>query len=163
MTATSTAPAAAVMAGRGLAESGYEERAAAYAAEIASLAPPRLLDGLLHPGTTVAEMPSGTGHFLRAYAAAGARTVLAPGARSRGQHLLRRLDQTVALLGHGSGAVLPVPVEQHLLVGAGADRHAQPGDVGGSSVAGDTSGGRAASAEADGGLAVGGDSGASSG
>ncbi|MEV6980887.1 methyltransferase domain-containing protein [Sphaerisporangium sp. NPDC051017] len=94
MTATSTAPA--VRAGRRPAESGYEERAATYAAEIASLAPPRLLDGLLHPGTTVAEMPSGTGHFLRTYAAAGAHTVLvdsnpamlaAARPAVRGQHL----------------------------------------------------------------------------
>ncbi|MFI7131321.1 class I SAM-dependent methyltransferase [Nonomuraea sp. NPDC050153] len=95
MTATSTAPT--VTAGQALAERGYEERAATYAAEIASLAPPRLLDGLLHTGTTVAEMPSGTGHFLRAYAAAGARcTVLVDSNRAmlatarpavRGQHL----------------------------------------------------------------------------
>ncbi|MEU7742071.1 class I SAM-dependent methyltransferase [Nonomuraea sp. NPDC049158] len=92
MTATSTAVTADVAS----AGSGYGERAATYAAEIASLAPPRLLDGLLHTGTTVAEMPSGTGHFLRAYAAAGARTVLIDSNRAmlaaarpavRGQHL----------------------------------------------------------------------------
>lgn len=54
----------------------YERRAVTYAAEIASVVPPRLLQGLLHTGMTVAEMPSGTGHYLRAYAAANVRAIL---------------------------------------------------------------------------------------
>ncbi|WP_433358689.1 class I SAM-dependent methyltransferase [Streptosporangium sp. CA-115845] len=55
---------------------GYEQRAASYAAEIAEVVAPRLLNGLLHTGMTVAEAPSGTGHFLSRYAAAQAEVVL---------------------------------------------------------------------------------------
>jgi hypothetical protein len=40
------------------------------------LTAPYLLDGLLRPGMVVAEVPSGTGHYLHAYAAAGCRCVL---------------------------------------------------------------------------------------
>ncbi|MFF4991500.1 methyltransferase domain-containing protein [Streptosporangium saharense] len=55
---------------------GYEQRAASYAAEISAVVPPRLLNGLLRSGMTVAEAPSGTGHFLRGYASADAEVVL---------------------------------------------------------------------------------------
>lgn len=55
---------------------GYDQRVVNYPAEIADVAAPRLLAGLLRGGMTVAEIPSGTGHFLRAYAVAGARVVL---------------------------------------------------------------------------------------
>ncbi|WP_329431071.1 class I SAM-dependent methyltransferase (plasmid) [Streptosporangium sp. NBC_01495] len=55
---------------------GYEQRAVSYAAEIAQLAAPRLLNGLLCPGMTVAEVPSGTGHFLSRYGAARVEVVL---------------------------------------------------------------------------------------
>jgi len=56
--------------------SGYAARAGWYAAEIAGAAVPALLGGLLRAGMRVAEMPSGTGHFLPAYAAAGASVTL---------------------------------------------------------------------------------------
>jgi SAM-dependent methyltransferase len=55
---------------------GYGRRAAYYAAEISGVPGPALLRGLLRPGLSVAEMPSGTGHFLPAYSAAGARITL---------------------------------------------------------------------------------------
>lgn len=58
-------------------QAGYAERAAYYAAEISQVAEPALLAGLLRPGLAVAEMPSGTGHFLPAYSAAGASITLA--------------------------------------------------------------------------------------
>lgn len=57
-------------------QAGYEQRAAYYAAEISRVPEPTLLAGLLRPGLAVAEMPSGTGHFLPAYSAAGARITL---------------------------------------------------------------------------------------
>jgi SAM-dependent methyltransferase len=47
---------------------GYAQRAAFYAAEIAAVPTPVLLPELLRPGMRVAELPSGTGHFLTAYA-----------------------------------------------------------------------------------------------
>lgn len=56
---------------------GYAERARYYAAEVARVPEPALLAGLLRPGLAVAEMPSGTGHFLPAYACAGAGITLA--------------------------------------------------------------------------------------
>ena len=56
---------------------GYAGRAAYYAAEISQVPQPSLLAGLLRPGLAVAEMPSGTGHFLPAYSAAGAGITLA--------------------------------------------------------------------------------------
>jgi SAM-dependent methyltransferase len=56
--------------------SGYAARAACYTAEIAGVVPPERLGSLLRPGLRVAEMPSGPGHFLPAYAAAGAEVVL---------------------------------------------------------------------------------------
>lgn len=56
---------------------GYAERARYYAAEISHVPEPSLLKGLLTPALAVAEMPSGTGHFLPAYAASGARITLA--------------------------------------------------------------------------------------
>lgn len=55
---------------------GYAERARYYAAETRAVPQPRLLAGLLRPGLRVAEMPSGTGHFLPAYSAAGTATTL---------------------------------------------------------------------------------------
>ncbi|HEX3963914.1 MAG TPA: class I SAM-dependent methyltransferase [Trebonia sp.] len=57
-------------------QAGYEERAGYYAAEISHVPVPALLAGLLRPGLAVAEMPSGTGHFLPAYSAAGAGITL---------------------------------------------------------------------------------------
>lgn len=57
-------------------QAGYGQRAAYYAAEISRVPEPVLLAGLLRPGMAVAEMPSGTGHFLPAYSAAGARITL---------------------------------------------------------------------------------------
>jgi SAM-dependent methyltransferase len=57
-------------------QAGYEQRASSYAAEISRVPEPALLAGLLRPGLAVAEMPSGTGHFLRAYSAAGAGITL---------------------------------------------------------------------------------------
>jgi SAM-dependent methyltransferase len=58
-------------------QAGYAARAAYYAAEISRVAEPALLARLLRPGLTVAEMPSGTGHFLPAYSAARASVTLA--------------------------------------------------------------------------------------
>ncbi len=55
---------------------GYAGRASWYAAEISQVPEPALLAGLLHPGLAVAEMPSGTGHFLPAYSSAGASITL---------------------------------------------------------------------------------------
>jgi SAM-dependent methyltransferase len=55
---------------------GYAERARHYAAEIARVPAPRLLPGLLRSGLRVAEVPSGTGHFLDLYAAASAEVTL---------------------------------------------------------------------------------------
>jgi SAM-dependent methyltransferase len=55
---------------------GYAERARYYAAEIGQAPEPALLAGLLRPGLVVAEMPSGTGHFLATYSAAGAGVTL---------------------------------------------------------------------------------------
>jgi cyclopropane fatty-acyl-phospholipid synthase-like methyltransferase len=55
---------------------GYAVRARHYAAEISEVPRPESLADLLRPGLRVAEMPSGTGHFLPAYAAAGAEVVL---------------------------------------------------------------------------------------
>ncbi|GAA0979425.1 hypothetical protein GCM10009555_044090 [Acrocarpospora macrocephala] len=54
----------------------YRARARHYAAEISHILQPAALAGLLRPGLKVAEMPSGTGHFLPAYTAAGADVVL---------------------------------------------------------------------------------------
>lgn len=56
--------------------SAYAARARHYAAEIRAAPQPDVLAGLLRPGLRVAEMPSGTGHFLSAYQAAGANVVL---------------------------------------------------------------------------------------
>lgn len=56
---------------------GYARRAPYYAAEISRVPEPSLLKGLLKPGLAVAEMPSGTGHFLPAYAAFAADVTLA--------------------------------------------------------------------------------------
>lgn len=55
---------------------GYAARARHYANEISQCAPPATLAGLLQPGLRVAEMPSGTGHFLPAYTAAAATIIL---------------------------------------------------------------------------------------
>ena len=51
-------------------QAGYARRASWYAAEISQVPEPALLSGLLRPGLAVAEMPSGTGHFLPAYSSA---------------------------------------------------------------------------------------------
>jgi SAM-dependent methyltransferase len=51
---------------------GYARRASWYAAEISQVPESALLAGLLRPGLAVAEMPSGTGHFLPAYSSVGA-------------------------------------------------------------------------------------------
>lgn len=56
---------------------GYAGRARYYAAETGAVPEPSLLRELLTAGLAVAEMPSGTGHFLPAYAAAGAEVTLA--------------------------------------------------------------------------------------
>ncbi|MFG1872075.1 class I SAM-dependent methyltransferase [Micromonospora arborensis] len=59
------------------ASTGYATRAGTYAAEVAAgLAAPQLLGDLLRPGMVVAEVPSGAGHYVGAYAEAGCRTVL---------------------------------------------------------------------------------------
>lgn len=58
-------------------QAGYAERAVYYAAEISRVAEPSLLAQLLRPGLAVAEMPSGTGHFLPTYSAADASITLA--------------------------------------------------------------------------------------
>jgi cyclopropane fatty-acyl-phospholipid synthase-like methyltransferase len=55
---------------------GYAARARHYAAEIREVPQPESLADLLRPGLRVAEMPSGTGHFLPAYIAADADVVL---------------------------------------------------------------------------------------
>jgi SAM-dependent methyltransferase len=55
---------------------GYTGRARHYAAEIAGIPEPRLLAGLLRTRLRAAELPSATGHFLHAYAAAGAEVTL---------------------------------------------------------------------------------------
>lgn len=55
---------------------GYAGRAPWYAAEISQVPEPALLAGLLRPGLAVAEMPSGTGHFLPAYSCARVRITL---------------------------------------------------------------------------------------
>lgn len=55
---------------------GYAGRARHYTAEISAVPQPESLAGLLQPGLQVAEMPSGTGHFLPAYTAASADVVL---------------------------------------------------------------------------------------
>jgi ubiquinone/menaquinone biosynthesis C-methylase UbiE len=55
---------------------GYAARARHYAAEISDVPQPESLAELLRPGLRVAEMPSGTGHFLAAYTAADAEVVL---------------------------------------------------------------------------------------
>lgn len=49
---------------------GYAARAAQYADEIRDVPQPAMLAALLRPGMRIAEMPSGTGHFLPAYTAA---------------------------------------------------------------------------------------------
>lgn len=56
---------------------GYAERASWYAAEISAAPVPALLAALLRPGMAVAEMPSGTGHFLPAYSSGRASITLA--------------------------------------------------------------------------------------
>jgi ubiquinone/menaquinone biosynthesis C-methylase UbiE len=56
--------------------SGYAVRARHYAAEITKVPQPVALASLLRPGLRVAEIPSGTGHFVPAYTAAGAEVVL---------------------------------------------------------------------------------------
>lgn len=58
------------------AQAGYARRASWYAAEISQVPEPALLAGLLRPGLAVAEMPSGTGHFLPAYSSVGASITL---------------------------------------------------------------------------------------
>ena len=57
-------------------QAGYSQRAGHYATEISGVPEPTLLAGLLRSGVAVVEMPSGTGHFLPAYSAAGARITL---------------------------------------------------------------------------------------
>jgi SAM-dependent methyltransferase len=57
-------------------QAGYAGRASWYAAEISQVPEPALLAGLLRPGLAVAEMPSGTGHFLPAYFSVGASITL---------------------------------------------------------------------------------------
>lgn len=57
-------------------QAGYEQRAGYYGAEISRVPEPGLLAGLLRPGLAIAELPSGTGHFLPAYSAAGAGITL---------------------------------------------------------------------------------------
>jgi SAM-dependent methyltransferase len=57
-------------------QAGYAGRASWYAAEISQVPEPALLARLLRPGLAVAEMPSGTGHFLPAYSAARASITL---------------------------------------------------------------------------------------
>lgn len=47
---------------------GYARRAASYAGEIATVPVPEALAGLLATASRVVEVPSGTGHFLAAYA-----------------------------------------------------------------------------------------------
>jgi S-adenosylmethionine decarboxylase len=54
----------------------YAERSRHYAAEIARTPEPLLLDEVLRPGLRVAEVPSGTSHFLPAYAAASTEVTL---------------------------------------------------------------------------------------
>jgi len=58
-------------------QAGYARRASWYAAEISVVPVPALLAGVLRPGLAVAEMPSGTGHFLPAYSCARASITLA--------------------------------------------------------------------------------------
>jgi SAM-dependent methyltransferase len=58
-------------------QAGYARRASWYAAEISGVPVPTLLAGVLRPGLAVAEMPSGTGHFLPAYSSAHASITLA--------------------------------------------------------------------------------------
>jgi SAM-dependent methyltransferase len=60
---------------------GYEERARYYPAETSHVPQPIQLAGLLRPGLAVAEMPSGTGHFLPAYSAASADVTLVDACR----------------------------------------------------------------------------------
>jgi Methyltransferase domain len=55
---------------------GYAARARHYAAEIRHVPQPGALAGLLRPGLRIAEIPSGTGHFMPAYTAARAEVVL---------------------------------------------------------------------------------------
>lgn len=50
----------------------YADRAAHYGVEIGHASPPTLLDRYLRPGMSVAEAPSGSGHYLRDYARYGA-------------------------------------------------------------------------------------------
>jgi Methyltransferase domain len=61
--------------------SAYAARARHCAAEISAAPQPDALAGLLRPGLRVAEMPSGTGHFLPAYQAAGADVILIDASR----------------------------------------------------------------------------------
>ena len=58
------------------ATTGYAARAERYADEIADVPMPDALHALLGPGVRVAELPSGSGHFLATYAASGASTTL---------------------------------------------------------------------------------------
>jgi hypothetical protein len=79
-------------------KTGYGRRAAYSAAEISRVPVPALLTGLLRPGMTVAEMPSGTGHFLPAYSAAGTRITLVdacPQTLAAAQALAARSGTTV--------------------------------------------------------------------
>jgi SAM-dependent methyltransferase len=58
-------------------QAGYARRASWYAAEVSGVPVPALLAGVLRPRMAVAEMPSGTGHFLPAYSYARASITLA--------------------------------------------------------------------------------------
>ena len=71
---------------------GYAERAHHYAAEIARVPQPRLLADLLRPGHRVAELPSATGHFLRAYSAASAEVTLIDACTEILEAALRQAD-----------------------------------------------------------------------
>jgi SAM-dependent methyltransferase len=76
--------------------SAYAARAPHYAAEIRAAPQPDALAGLLRPGLRVAEMPSGTGHFLPAYQAAGANVDLIDACRPM-LHAARRQAARLAI------------------------------------------------------------------
>ncbi len=81
--------------------SGYGARVRHYAAEISRVPQPESLTGLLRPRLRIAEMPSGTGHFLPAYTAVGAEVVLIDACHPMLQaasHRARRLGAEPGLL-----------------------------------------------------------------
>lgn len=80
---------------------GYAARARHYAAEISGIPQPQSLAGLLQAGVRVAEMPSGTGHFVPAYTAADAEVVLVDACHAMLQaarHQARRFGMEPGLL-----------------------------------------------------------------